>query len=85
MTKRHFIELAETVKRHRPVERPDVTDPTGRSQQWRDEFAQWLIMRDALADFCARQNPRFNRERWLGYINGECGPSGGAVKETRNG
>lgn len=33
-----------------------------------------------LADFCQSQNPRFNRERWLGYIAGLNGPSGGAVK-----
>jgi hypothetical protein len=33
-----------------------------------------------LADFCKRQNPRFNRERWLDYLEGKCGPSGGRVK-----
>jgi hypothetical protein len=33
---------------------------------------------DILADFCASQNPQFNRERWFGYIRGECGPNGGA-------
>jgi hypothetical protein len=38
-------------------------------------------MRDALADFCASQNSRFDRERWLGYIAGECGPNGGKVKK----
>jgi hypothetical protein len=44
-------------------------------------------MRDALADFCAAQNSRFDRERWLGrcwndsYIAGECGPNGGKVKK----
>lgn len=32
---------------------------------------------EALADFCASQNPNFNRERWLSYIRGECGPGGG--------
>jgi hypothetical protein len=31
-----------------------------------------------LADFCHEQNPRFNRERWIDYINGLCGPNGGA-------
>lgn len=33
-----------------------------------------------LADFCQSQNPRFNRERWLSYIKGECGKNGGKVK-----
>lgn len=35
-----------------------------------------------LADFCKQQNPRFNRERWLSYIAGECGPNGGAIRNT---
>jgi hypothetical protein len=39
----------------------------------------------ALADFCAEQNPRFNRERWLGYIRGECGPNGGAIRKPKGG
>ena len=44
----------------------------------RAAFSDEAIAR--LADFCARQNCNFNRERWLGYIEGTCGPSGGAVK-----
>lgn len=35
---------------------------------------------DVLAVWCASQNPRFNKARWLGYILGECGPGGGAVR-----
>lgn len=30
-----------------------------------------------LASFCEEQNPRFNRERWLGYIAGSNGKNGG--------
>lgn len=37
-----------------------------------------------LADFCKSQNGRFDRERWLGYIAGENGPNGGAVKVIRD-
>ena len=33
-----------------------------------------------LADFCAAQNPAFNRERWLAYIAGDCGSNGGKRK-----
>lgn len=33
-----------------------------------------------LARFCKRQNPQFMAQRWLDYIDGKCGPSGGAVK-----
>ena len=35
---------------------------------------------DVLAGFCEAQNPRFNRELWIAYIRGECGPSGGKLK-----
>ena len=34
---------------------------------------------NVLADFCAAQNPQFNRERWLGYIAGVSGKNGGKV------
>ena len=34
-----------------------------------------------LARFCYEQNSRFNRERWIAYIKGECGPNGGAIKK----
>ena len=33
-----------------------------------------------LATFCQQQNPMFKRERWIGYIKGENGSNGGAVK-----
>ena len=35
---------------------------------------------DTLANFCARQNPNFMRERWIDYIAGKCGKNGGAIK-----
>ncbi len=46
-----------------------------------DEFSDRSLA--ILADFCASQNPAFNRDRWLAYINGECGPSGGSVKKAK--
>ncbi len=33
-----------------------------------------------LGDFCRSQNGQFKRERWLAYINGDCGPNGGKIK-----
>lgn len=33
-----------------------------------------------LAGFCRRVNPAFNRERWLNYIKGHCGPNGGVIQ-----
>lgn len=34
-----------------------------------------------LADFCQSRNPAFDRERWLAYIAGKCGPNGGKAKQ----
>ena len=31
---------------------------------------------DTLACFCARQNPQFKRDRWLGYIDGSNNANG---------
>ena len=30
--------------------------------------------------FCKRQNSAFMAERWLAYLKGDCGPSGGQKK-----
>jgi hypothetical protein len=49
----------------------------GRESAYCEQFTTKQI--EYLADFCQSQNPRFNRERWLAYIAGECGPSGGKV------
>jgi hypothetical protein len=32
---------------------------------------------EVLMKFCREQNRLFDGSRWLGYIRGECGPSGG--------
>ena len=45
---------------------------------YRDLFSDKAV--EVLADFCASENSRFNRERFLNYIAGICGPNGGAVK-----
>lgn len=64
MSKKHFIALADHIKYHNDTHDTKFTEPHIRS----------------LAAFMAQQNPRFNRERWLAYIAGECGPNGGRVK-----
>jgi hypothetical protein len=66
MSKKDFIALADTVKTHNKYkvhDRPDL------------EFQETHL--ETLADFCQSQNPNFNRGRWLGYIEGTNGPSGG--------
>lgn len=77
MTKKHFIDLANVLKFRIPVQSAggqDADYTKGYDAGRRYEFENMTSM---LADFCAAQNPRFDRERWLGYIAGKCGPSGG--------
>ena len=66
MTKKHFIALADAIREHNRV---------AYKEQPIDHFSDELL--NTLADFCQSTNPNFNRERWLGYIAGENGPSGG--------
>lgn len=72
MSKQDFIALADHVR----------TELCGFRQVY-DELTPDVSIGKVvacLADFCASQNPRFNREQWLDYIAGKCGPSGGMVK-----
>lgn len=45
-----------------------------------NEFSEGQLR--ILARFCKSQNGNFNAPRWVSYIAGECGPCGGAVKQT---
>jgi hypothetical protein len=71
MTKKHFIALADVIKANEPI---NLSQKDSRATA---EHRQWESMKEALADFCAKQNPRFDRERWLGYIAGTNGKNGG--------
>lgn len=64
MTKKHFVLLADMIKEHNRV------------LSMRDNFSAEHL--DTLASFCKRVNSNFNRDRWLDYIAGKCGPNGGA-------
>jgi hypothetical protein len=72
MTKQHFIELADVIR----AANTDHTD--GNTGETAIHFTGYAI--NALADFCKSQNPNFNRQRWLDYIEGKCGQNGGRVK-----
>lgn len=72
MTKTDFTALANMLRNTRPEDFGGDSYPV--------RLEQWERDRDALADLCARSNPAFKRGRWLDYIAGKCGPSGGAVK-----
>ena len=73
MTKETFIALADSIRAYNAQAFPAGTNVASPL-----EFTHTQI--HALADFCAAQNPAFNRSRWLAYIAGECGPNGGTVK-----
>jgi len=68
MTKKHFIELADAIREHN-----SHIDQVFGVHGDRMRFSAESI--DVIANFCASQNSRFNRERWLDYIAGECGPA----------
>ena len=70
MTKKHFIALADAIRDHNKY--------AGIAQH---EFSKSQI--DTLADFCRSTNPNFNYTRWIDYINGQCGPNGGAIKQEK--
>ena len=67
MSKKDFIALADVLRPY--LEESDDRDVG------MDDFANVPV--GVLADFCASLNPRFMRDRWLGYLRGECGPGGG--------
>lgn len=68
MSKKHFIAFADHLKYYLNGN-PDFTKK------------QRELIIDIMASFCQSQNNRFLRDRWLAYIAGECGSSGGAVKK----
>lgn len=65
MTKKHFIALADLIKDYQQTASLDVA------------FTKEQVNR--LADFFTKEFPKFNRERWIAYIKGECGKNGGKV------
>ncbi len=73
MTKKDFIALADAIRDHN-AQRPCNVGPPFDAHHL-----------DVLAAFCRCCNPRFNRGRWLSYIRGECGPSGGAIRKPKGG
>lgn len=75
MTKKHFIALADAIREAKPKESRYYS-----TAEYLSALQAWEDTRDMVAQFCQRQNGQFNRGRWLSYIAGECGPSGGEVK-----
>jgi hypothetical protein len=78
MTKKHFIALADALRNLEPAYADGIMRDAQPDVLW--QHAQWEMTVVALAQFCQAQNPAFKKDRWIAYINGECGPNGGAVK-----
>jgi hypothetical protein len=64
MSKKHFIALADAIREQNKI---------GHNPFTTDQVLQ-------LAWFCQKQNTSFNKDRWLDYIAGACGPNGGTIK-----
>lgn len=60
MSRKHFIALGDAMRCVRPVED---------GEYGRTSYRQWMADCRSLAAFCERQNPRFDREKWMQYVN----------------
>lgn len=69
MTKKDFVALADAIRAHNA----QLSCISNASDTFTD--SQLTI----LADFCAAQSLKFNRQHWLDYIAGNCGKNGGKV------
>jgi hypothetical protein len=65
MTKKDFIALADLIKMY------------NRNVNNEEQFTTCQIQE--LASFCKQSNSAFKADRWMDYINGKCGPNGGAI------
>jgi hypothetical protein len=64
MSKKDFIAVADAIRGHNNSNHP---------QPFTDEQL------DVLAGAMSQINPRFNWQRWFGYIKGINGPNGGKI------
>jgi hypothetical protein len=76
MSKKDLIALADAIRSHN--QSADNHSLAQRGSTLNSPFTP--VQLDTLADFCRSQNARFMRERWLGYISGENGKNGGAIR-----
>lgn len=73
MSLQNFVSLADTIRRSNQAAADDPKVFSGKPV-----FDEYAIA--VLATFCQEQNFRFNRERWISYVNGKCTVNGKAVK-----
>lgn len=75
MSKKDFIALADAIRQHNlQAEAHNASLPSPEH----GAIAQFTPLQlEALVQFCKQQNSAFKESRWLDYIAGKCGPSGG--------
>lgn len=78
MSKKHFIALAARL-RYMAAFANKRSEPHHMAGYGGSEVIPFDFVVNELADFCAAENNNFNRERWLSYIAGKCGPNGGKI------
>ena len=71
MSKKHFIALADALRASKPPVTGVPVADFALLSQWQEDCRR-------IAGVCKSENYNFKQERWFGYINGECGPNGGA-------
>jgi len=65
MTSKSMIRLADAIKAHNKL---------GPAETFRSTHLY------ALCNWMTKENPKFNVDRWIGYLRGKCGPQGGKRK-----
>lgn len=65
MTKKHFDAIITALQETRPP-RPPQSAPLLVDRHW-----QWNLDCEAIADVCAKFNPKFDRARFLGACEGK--------------
>ena len=75
MSKRDFVSLADAIRQ----------DLCGFRMVYDENTPDVSVAKvvDMLARFCKHQNYAFKEDRWRSYLAGECGPSGGAIKQPK--
>ncbi len=72
-SKQDFVELADAIREHNHKVR-------SRGNWGGAEFLGCHLA--TLAGFLQASNPKFDKQRWLDYIAGRCGPGGGKRDES---
>lgn len=72
MTKKDFINLANAMRASKPESFSEQGISLQAATLREARHNQWKGTLESIAVVLAESNPRFNRQRWLDYVNGEC-------------